>query len=89
MPPPFLLKSRPLKDLSVDRALGLPAQRKVQHALADHPADVAEELVGPGDAVRRQQDVIQFAEAVRRRDRLLGETIDRRAGDPPGLQCFV
>src|SRR5580658_9149380 len=74
--PPLLPKAGPLEDLGVDRAFGLPAQRKVHHALADHPADVAEELVGPGDAVGRQEDVVQLAEAVRRRDRLLGETID-------------
>src|SRR5256885_8307343 len=42
----------------VDHAPRRPAVRQVEHAAADGPADVAEQLVGPGDRVRGEQHVV-------------------------------
>ena len=54
---------------------------------AHRAADVAEQLVRPGDAVRGQQDVLELAEPVRRNDRFLGEAVDGRPGDPAVAQA--
>ena len=81
---PLGLEAGPIEHRGIDDSLGLSPQRQVEHALAHRPADVAKQLVGPGDAVRRQQNVVQLAEAMRRGDRLLGKTIDRRAGNADG-----
>ena len=54
------------KDFTVEHTARLISQRKVHHHLAGRPANVPEQLVCPGDAVRRQQHVFQLAELRRR-----------------------
>src|SRR5438874_186483 len=58
-----------------------PLLREIQHPLTRRPADVAEQFVRPRDAVRREQDVLQFAQALGRGNGLLREAVQRRAGD--------
>lgn len=55
--------------------MGTVAVGEVDHALAGHRADVAEQFVGPGDIVWRQEHVFQSTETVGARDGLIGETI--------------
>ena len=83
---PVPLREEPgaVEDFGIHDAVRPLAEREVEHAPADGPADVAEQLVGPGDAVRGEQHVVELAEAVRPDDRLLGETVERRPGDPAG-----
>src|SRR3954453_11780124 len=73
---PLLAEAGAIEDLRVEHALRSPADRQIEHAAADHPADVAEELAGVGNAVRGQDDVVQRAEAMRPGDRLANETIE-------------
>src|SRR5437762_2727525 len=49
--------------------------RQIQHPLARGAADVAEELIRPGDAVRREHDVLELPEALRLGQRLLVEAV--------------
>jgi len=48
-------------------------------------ADGLEALIGPADGVRGQNHIFQCKERVVRSGRLLLETVDARAGDPPAL----
>ena len=88
-PGPFFLETGAVEYLRIDHPPRHFAERQVDHPLADRPADVAEQLVGPGNAVRRQQHVVELAEAMRPDDRLVREAIEGRAGDPPLSQRLV
>src|SRR5262245_19398808 len=57
----------------------------------DHPSrysttDVAKQLVSPGNGMRREDHVVQLAEAMRLGHRFFGKAIERRASDSPGFQ---
>lgn len=80
-PRPFLLKRWPIEHFGVHDTAGALAAGERDHALAGRAADVAEQFVGPGDRVGREEDVIEIAEAMGFDDRLVGETIECRAGD--------
>src|SRR5205814_2286094 len=88
-PLPLCLEAWPVEDFGVYRAARLRPEREVHHDLARGPSDVAEQLVRPRDAVRREQHVLQLAEAVGRGERLLRKAIDRGARNPAVSQRLV
>ena len=64
-------------------------QRLLDHALAGRSANVAEQFIGPGDAMRSEKDIVKFAESVGLDERLGRETIQCRAGHATLLERIV
>jgi hypothetical protein len=52
------------KNFRVENAPRPISQGEVNHPLARGTPDIAKEFTGPGDAMRRQQDIVQLSKAV-------------------------
>ena len=86
---PFGLETWFVEHFWIEDPFGALALRQIEHDAASGPADVAKEFARPGDAVRGQDDILQFAEAMRSGDWFLGEAIQRSAGDATALQRII
>ena len=78
---PFGGEAFAVEKLGIEDTAGAASLGEIEHALTGGAADVAKELVRPGDAVRREDDVVEIGKAIRFGDGFFGEAIQGGAGD--------
>src|SRR4051812_9362185 len=72
---PLTLEAGPIQNFGIHNAAWRTLERKINHTLARHSAHIAKHFVRPGNAVGREDHIVEFAKPAWLHDRLHSEAV--------------